>query len=359
VTFALTGGHGGMTIRGGTMVVPFAPVAEGTVVRVAVGALAVLVAVLVQVAAGPARRPVHAPLTVVELTPGDGLAAVSSGWGDAWVDDRWQERLLRLDGDRGRVVASLPVDGRLALTAGAGAVWALQSGGGYGRGLRGPLLRIDPATNRVTSRIVLRPPWGEPVLGFGVVTAGDSVWVWGPDDLLRIDARTNRVMQAIQAGDDHGELTGLVVLGGEPVVTTADGHILRFDPLTGAERAVPVPLRDPVLQGAADHHLLLTAHGAVAAADPSTGRLLWRTRLGFRLGTVVHHGGVLWANGADIDDPGDRVWKLDGDSGAVLDSALLPEFGTVGIAVVDGALWVTTANGRVLVVTPRLPLVPR
>jgi hypothetical protein len=337
------------------MVVPFAPVAAGTVARLTVGAIALLVAVVVAVAAGPERRPVRAPLAVVELRAADGLGAVGAGWGAAWLDDRWRERLLRLDGDRGRVVASLPVDGRLALNAGAGAVWALQSGGGYGRGLRGPLLRIDPATNRVTARIVLRPPWGEPVLGFGVVTAGDSVWVWGPDDLLRIDARTNRVMQAIQAGDDRGELTGLVLLDGEPVVTTADGHIVHFDPLTGAERAVAsVPLRDPVLQGVTGNHLLLIAQGAVAAVDSSTGRLLWRTELGFRLGTVVQHGGVLWVNGANVHDPGDRVWKLDAGSGAVLDTALLPEFGTVGIAVVDGALWVTATNGRVLVVKPAL-----
>jgi outer membrane protein assembly factor BamB len=339
------------------MVVPFAPAAAGTVVRLAAVALAVLVAVLVQSTAGPARHRARAPLAVVELRPADGLAAVSSGWGDAWMDDRWRERLLRLDGDRGRLVAWLPVDGRLALNVGAGAVWVLQSGGEFGRGLRGPLLRIEPATNRVTARIPLRTPSGEPVLGFGVVTAGDSVWVWGPDDLLRIDSRTNRVTQAIQAGGDHGELTGLVLLEGEPVVATADGHILRFDSRTGAERAVvSVPLSAPTLQGVTGRHLLLTAHGSVAAADASTGRLVWRTRLGFRLGTLVHNGGVLWANGANPDDPGDRVWKLDGDSGAVLDSALLPEFGTVGMAVVQGALWVTTANGRVLVVSPRLPL---
>jgi hypothetical protein len=339
------------------MVVPFAPVAAGTVARLAVGALAVLVAVVVELAAGPERRPVRAALAVVELSAADGLGAIGAGWGAAWMDDRWRERLLRLDGNRGRVVASLPVDGRLALNAGAGAVWAVQSGGGYGRGLRGPLLRIDPATNRVTARIPLRTPAGEAVLGFGVVTGGGSVWVWGPDELLRIDPRTNRVTQAISAGDDRGELAGLVLLGGEPVVMTADGHILRFDRRTGAERAVgSLPLRDPVLQGVAGDRLLITSHGVVVAVDRATGRLLWRTRLGFRTGTIVQRDGVLWVNGATLRDPGDRVWKLDAGSGAVLDTALLPEFGTVGVAVVDDALWVTATNGRVLVVKPRLAL---
>jgi hypothetical protein len=311
---------------------------------------AILVAVLVAAAVGQPRgdgdeRPGYPlPGTIATLQPGGGLGAVSGGAGDAWVDDRWNQRLVRLDRDTGRVVARIPVDGRLALTSGAGAMWALQSGGGYGRGLRGPLLRIDPATNRITARIPLRE------LGFGLLAHGDSLWVWGPRNLVRVDARAGVAVQAILVGDGRGETTGFGLIGDDPVITTADGHLVRFDPRTGAETQVlPLPFSAPALQTAGAERIVLTAGGSVAAVDPATGAVLWRRRLGFRVGTVLEAGGALWAAGGYVRDPGDRVWKLDRARGATLGSVLLPAFSTMGMAIVDDTIWVTTAGGRVLV----------
>src|SRR5215207_7108701 len=91
----------------------------------------------------PAPQPVRPlPGTVAVLHPAEAFGAVSGGGGDAWVDDRWGSRLLRIDHRTGKVTARIPVHGRLALAESRGSLWALQSGGGYGRGLRGPLLRI-------------------------------------------------------------------------------------------------------------------------------------------------------------------------------------------------------------------------
>jgi hypothetical protein len=313
---------------------------------------AVLAAVVVIVAAGGMprgeRRPFLLPGAIETLQPAEGLGAVSGGNGDAWVDDRWGERLVRIDRGTGRVEARLPVQGRLALASGAGAMWALQSGGGYGRGLRGPLLRIDPATNRVIDRIVL------PVLGFGVLARGDSVWVWGPDDVLRIDARTDQVARHIALSGDRGETTGFALIGDQPVITTADGHLVRFDPRTGRElQALALPLTAPSLQSDSRRRAIVTAGGTVAAVDPRSGASLWRARLGFRVGAVIDAGGALWAFGANVRDPGDRVWKLDPATGRTLGSVLLPAFGTTGMAVLDRTLWVTTASGRVLVMPER------
>ncbi|HEX5619331.1 MAG TPA: hypothetical protein VFX51_12980, partial [Solirubrobacteraceae bacterium] len=58
--------------------------------------------------------------------------------------------------------------------------------------------------------------------------------------------------------------------------------------------------------------------------------------------------GVLWAYGANVRDPGDRVWKLDPASGSVVGRVLLPAFGTMGLALIGDTVWVTTASGRVL-----------
>jgi outer membrane protein assembly factor BamB len=268
---------------------------------------------------------------------------VSAAGGDAWVDDRWGERLLRLDRRTGAVAAQIPVQGRLALAQGAGSLWALQSGGGYGRGLRGPLLRIDPTSNRVTARIPLA------ALGFGVVVADDGVWVWGPDHLMRV-AR-GRVAPTIRVANEQvGEATGFARLGVEAIVTTADGHLQRFDAGTGLLLdSVRLPFTAPSLQTANRERLIVVAGGEVAAIDPWTNAVLWRTRLGFRIGSVVDAGGALWAYGANVRDPGDRVWKLDPASGAVLGRVLLPAFSTMGMALIGDTIWVTTANGRVLV----------
>jgi outer membrane protein assembly factor BamB len=311
-----------------------------------VSVLAVLIVAAAALSRGESEpRPVYPlPATVATLRPADGLGTVSGGRGDAWVDDRWGERLLRLDHRTGSVVAGIRVEGRLALAVGAGAVWALQSGGGYGRGLRGPLLRIDPATNNVTARIPM------PALGFGLVAGGDTVWIWGPDHLVRLDARTNRVVQLISLPDDRGETTGLGLIGDQPAITTADGHLVRFDPRTGAElRVIALPFSSPAFQSAGPRGVVVTAGGSVAAVDPSTGGLLWRTRLGFRVGGVVPAGGALWTYGANVRDPGDRIWKLDPVHGTRLGSVLLRAFGTTGMAVIGRRLWVTTADGRVLV----------
>jgi outer membrane protein assembly factor BamB len=286
------------------------------------------------------------------LEPADGLGTVVGGWGDAWMDARWSQRLLRLDGRTGRVVARIPVDGRVALAAGAGAVWALQSGGGYARSLHGPLLRIDPATNRVTARIPLRDLADERVVGFGVLAARGSVWVWGPRDLLRIDPRRDRVVQAFAVGDERGELTGAALGRGHVFATTADGHLVRFDARTGAElSAVRLPLRDPALRRARRGDLLLSARGHLAAVDALTGRLAWRRDIGYRIGAVLEIDGVLWADGAATEDSGDRLWALDPATGAAVNSVVLPAFGTIAMAEVDGALWITTAGGEVLVLS--------
>jgi outer membrane protein assembly factor BamB len=300
----------------------------------------------------PPREPAG-PRQLTVLHTADGLGAVVAHRGDLWLDDRARERLLHVDGRTGRVLAAIPVDGRTALAAGAGAVWALQSGGGYGIGLRGPLLRIDPTTDRVNARIPLVTGSGRSVLGFGVQVAGRDVWVWGPDDILKIDRRAGGVASRISVGGEHGELTGLVAARTRLVAGTADGHLIRFDARTGRRTGVlRLPLRKPSPRALGHGLLLYTASGRVGAIDPATGRTRWRRRLGFRAGAIVARDGVVWVHSAATYEPGDRVTALRLATGAVLTTRIVPAFGSTGIAVVAGHVAVATAGGDLVVLIP-------
>ena len=132
---------------------------------------------------GPPPRDTRArvPPRIRVVRPAGNLGAVVRGFGDAWLDDRTDSRLLRVRSPDGRVLARVPVRGRLALAAGAGGVWALQSNSSarsFGSYLPGPLLHVDPRTNRVRARIRLRVD-GDDLLGLGVYVHGGRVWVWG------------------------------------------------------------------------------------------------------------------------------------------------------------------------------------
>ena len=108
------------------------------------------------------------------------------------------------------------------------------------------------------------------VVGFGIVTARDAVWIWGPRDILQVNARTGAKGRRIVVDDEHGELTGVTAWRRWLVAATADGHLLRFDARTGARAGMArVGLRPPAVRGIARGRVLLSSAGVLAAADPS------------------------------------------------------------------------------------------
>jgi hypothetical protein len=298
------------------------------------------------------QRPVAPPEVVAELSVADTLGATFGAFGSVWMADTSRDELLRVDPDSRRVVGRLPVAGELALGVGAGSLWALQEGqsrksrGGFA--LNGPLLRIDPSTNRVTARIALGTVAGQPFAGYEVLDGRDEVWVAGVSGAVRIDPQTNRITQAIAAPD---QLVGthFALLDGDLWAITEDGRLLSFDTRTGRPvsnvRLGFPEARD--LSNGPGGALIAAAPGALARIEPYSGRVLWRTRLGPSVDVWTAAGGLIWVRSSGQGQ--DRLSALDPDSGRVLTRVELEDFGGAGLAAVNDELWLSTVGGSVVV----------
>lgn len=295
------------------------------------------------------QRPVAPPEVVAELSVADSIGGTFGAFGSVWIADTSRDALLRVDPDSRRVVDRLPVDGEVALGVGAGSLWALQAGparGGFGLG--GPLLRIDPGTGRVTARIALGTLAGQPFAGYEVLDGRDEVWVAGTGGAMRIDARTNRVTQAIEAPDPLVS-THFALLDGDLWAITEDGRLLSFDTRTGrpvSDVRLGLPEAGDLSNGPGGS-LIAVAPGALARIEPYSGRVLWRARLGPRVDVWTAAGGLIWVRSSGQGP--DRLSALDPDTGRVVTSVELEDFGGAGLAAVDDELWLSTVAGNVVV----------
>jgi streptogramin lyase len=156
-------------------------------------------------------------------TPGTGdYSHIAVGLGSVWVTADGG-RLYRIDPNDDRVVATINVGGPIqGVETGGGYVWVTRPSEGVGE-----LLRIDPATNRVTGAPIEVGPGPIPVLyGFGALwvtnTSGPSV--------VRVDPSTGEVSATSLAGPvaaGHGSLWAT-----SDIWATRDESIVRADPMT-------------------------------------------------------------------------------------------------------------------------------
>jgi streptogramin lyase len=304
------------------------------VVALALGA-ALLVGIL---ALAPTRqKPAKpsGPEVVARLEPGGAIAQVAPGFGSAWVLDTTRDTLLRMNPATRRVTATIGLRAALAADVGRDAVWVSE-------GLN-DLARIDPQTDRLVARI--RLPEGTSSESVPVAI-GDTVWVVGTERVLRIDPRTDRLTKAVTVARDGYDTRGAVQLGGDLWVLVSDGRIVRLDGRTGARKAT---FRAPFLGALAAFggSLYVQAPGHLARLDPATGRTLWRLRLD-QLGAGTEAGGLLWLVAAGRN--GDRVVAVNPRNGRVVTSAHVGEFGVSSIARIGPELWMGTAGGHLVVV---------
>jgi outer membrane protein assembly factor BamB len=279
----------------------------------------------------------------------DGLGrSTRVAFGSVWVSETNAGQILRVDPRTRRVTARIPVGSEVSLAAGEGSVWAIPRESGIPSS---PLMRIDPRTNRIVARIAMRTPNGDP-FGGGFIVAGPRVWVIGGSSLLAVDPTRNVPVRAIELGGSY-QVTDAFLRDGELWVTRGDGTITRFDAVNGRrlgrlawrapDRGFVFPYGDKLVK---------VAQRSVALVDPSTGRALWRTRLGTQVNGADVAGGRLYVDGLNGASARDTLWQLDPRTGRVSGTLTVPVFSVVSSAPVARDLWLISAAGRAVVVSP-------
>jgi streptogramin lyase len=161
--------------------------------------------------------------TITDL-PIDGGTGIAVGDGAVWVTCTYARSLLRIDPATDRVTLGIPTERYpLAVNVGPAAVWVhnLESSS---------VIRVDPRANRVTATVGgITPPIGRD--GVDAMALGpDGLWVTGVQ-LLQVDPARNRVEAKIDVSG-----SGVSEGFGSLWMTSIVGTVQRIDPRS----AVPV-----------------------------------------------------------------------------------------------------------------------
>ena len=154
---------------------------------------------------------------------GPDRTSIAAGAGGVWVTDA-SERLVRVDPRTRRPTAidvGVPLDG---VTVGSGAVWAIS-------GRDASVLRIDPATNRVTNRIAIAERPGEDTPKPASIAASDgAIWVLNRNTatVARIDPTGRGISAVIPIGVDRVP-NEIAAAGQTAWVANEDGSLSRID----------------------------------------------------------------------------------------------------------------------------------
>ena len=281
-----------------------------------------------------------APKVVTRISPAGGLDAIVPAFGSAWLADTDSQTLLRMDPATRRVTARFPLGGSMRLTAGKGAMWI-----GLTRNQAFRLLRIDPRTNRIVARLHTPDvPGGS--TGSVPVMVGDNLWLLSAEAAVRIDPASGRALATVRTARNGYQTRSLAEVDADLWVQVSDGRLLRLDGTTG-RRTATFHVPDGSLVGDfAMNGLFVVDENTLSRMDPRTFHALWRTPI-TSIGAGVAAGGRLWVEAPDRQ--GDRVLTVDPRTGSVIDSVHVGEFGAQWMAPVGSEVWMTTAGGRVVI----------
>jgi hypothetical protein len=212
------------------------------------------------------------------------------------------------------------------------------------------LVRLDGDTGGIVATVPLNddPPH---LYGFRLVADAEHVWFSGDSGTLtRIDADTNEVSATFDLPDGEGVVVWALDVGGNVWLTDQTFGVWRLAP--GADSAerfeLPGPSESwPVLAGGS---LWITTGGHLLRIDPETGRVL--ARLESVLTTMIAGADFLWGIGHDRLGR-ERLVRVDTDTNEITALTELPDslyLGTLmenllGAVVADGSVWLPNAGG--------------
>jgi streptogramin lyase len=160
-----------------------------------------------------------------------------------WLSDYANDALVRVDPRTKGIVARIPVPSWPTEIAASGdAVWVVCSAAGA-------VVRVDATRNVVTATVEVGA-WA-----LAIAIAGDDVWVRGgavraDGGLYRIDARTNAVALAVQAGAPEGREGVSSIAATDRGVWVPGVSIDLVDRATGAiDATLPIPSYAVALDG--------------------------------------------------------------------------------------------------------------
>jgi streptogramin lyase len=249
------------------------------------------------------------------------------------------------------VVTRIPVDGVPGLVvSGDGAIWSLQ--GHDSDPLT--LLRIDPATDRVT-RVSLPP-----TVMFGRIAVADGgVWVASCDafdnqsentcpeaNLLKIDPSTGGVLATVPVGLLGGTVFLLAGEGAVWIEGLSTQPITRVDVRTELVTKVHLPCCDlrPVAIGLGSVWLSTEGGPGLVRIDPLTGGV--QARIDVRAGYVSLAEKAAWAI-----DSGGMLDRIDPATNGIVTSIAVPG-GQFEVQAGEGAVWLAgrPPTGRSIIV---------
>ena len=278
---------------------------------------------------GVALAALSSPQLVARIETGSSPGGATAAYGAVWVANDRSGTLARVDPATNRVTRRLRLrPGIFSVTHGFGALWVVNYA-------RDTLSRVDPRTGRVRSVRVGASP-------FDVTAAFGRVWVtaWEAGKLVEVDPRSLRVVRRIAIG---ARPTGLHVAGGGLWVGFGRSAtaIARLDPKTGKVERVPVGVRAPswFVTGAAG----LWIQGADnVLVHVEQGQVVDRLTFGRTLAQGARApDGTLWIP----DKEQSLVYRVDPKTARVLDSFAAGPGAFLALRA-HGSMWVTSYAGE-------------
>jgi DNA-binding SARP family transcriptional activator/ABC-type branched-subunit amino acid transport system substrate-binding protein/streptogramin lyase len=252
----------------------------------------------------------HTGKVDAQIGVGSRPSQIAVGAGAVWVLNSDDNTVSEIDPGRRKAVATFAAGPRpVALAAGAGGLWIANAPASNGSQVEGTMLpasltELDP-TARTPVRTVplLTKTVGSAYTRFPgdnkIVVGGGSIWaIAGDFHLLRLDARTGRLVRRFPFGADS-----LAFGGGELWIVQAGQQVLRLDPRTDhVDFTYPLGAGPGIAWG----------FGSAWVADPVQG-LLWRISPGPGFGVrsipvaqgasaIAVAGGAVWASSTLADE---------------------------------------------------------